>query len=222
MNDHYIPVRLNDDGDRTEALQEAYNIEHIPTLLLVQPDGNEIDRIVDLANYRNRFLDFLKNALEGKNTVVEIRRSHEKNPDAVELQYRLFKKYVRRGDLEGMMSIGKKILRQESSAMNIPDTSGKRQRGLFEETEHAIRTTLNRSSKADMLRYFSDFPDIRFSEKAYRFIARAYADSGESEEANAFFKRAIRDYPRSSQLQDIFVQYRRNTSDAGKESHEKK
>ena len=133
----------------------------------------------------------------------------------MEIAYKLFKKYVQRGDLEGIVSVGKKILIRPdlSKKMRITDNFRKGRETVYEDTRYSIRTTLNRSRKADMLKYFYEFPDVRFSERAYRLVARTYVGGTASREADTFFDRALRMYPESSKLKKLFLEYRNHTKD---------
>lgn len=65
-------VALKLDAEKEKALSVRYKIEAYPTLLLLKPDGTEIDRIV---GYRpaNKFIEELTAGLAGKNSSARAR-----------------------------------------------------------------------------------------------------------------------------------------------------
>ena len=214
VNDYYIPLRLVESEPNTQYLIRDYNISHIPSMLLLEADGVEIDRIIDLPGKRDQYLQFLINSRSGIDTYGKLLAVYEKNPDNIDGAFKLFKKNVQRGNLEEIIAVGKKILERESA-------SEKSQEQIFKQTRYFIRTILNRSGKEPFLKYFNDFPDIRFSKGGYKLLARyyakggyaegGYAEGGETEQAKLFFARAFRDYPENIDIKKYFLEYCINT-----------
>ncbi len=204
VNDYYIPLRLVESEPNTRDLIKFYHISHIPSMLLLKADGIEIDRIIDLPGGRDQYLQFLINSRRDIDTYGKLLAVYENDPDNLNSAFKLFKKNVQRGNLEEIITVGKKILEKESSAE-------KKQGQIFKETRYFIRTILNRSGKEPLLKYFIDFPDIRFSKGAYKLLARIYAKGGETDRAKHFFARAFRDYPENIDIKKYFMEYCENT-----------
>jgi len=216
---HTISLRFDGHEDVVESLKATYHVKHVPTLLLLNPDGSEIDRIIDLAGYREQFLNFLKGAYAGKNTYPGLLAAYKKNPDDIRVLYRLFKKNVQRGDLQGIMSLGRKILDRpnRSKNMHVEQPMHQGRRTIYEDTRYHIRTTLHRSGKLDILKFMNDFPEVKFSERAYRFVARAYSNQTEWKGAEAFFDNALRHFPESALLKKYFLDYEEHLKNMKKE-----
>lgn len=209
VNDYYIPLRLIESEPNTQDLIRDYNISHIPSMLLLGADGVEIDRIIDLPGKRDQYLQFLINSRSGIDTYGKLLAVYEKNPDNIDGAFKLFKKNVQRGNLEEIIAVGKKILETESA-------SEKSQEQIFKQTRYFIRTILNRSGKEPFLKYFNDFPGIRFSKGGYKLLARnyakgGYAEGGETDQAKHFFARAFKDYPENIDIKKYFLEYCINT-----------
>ena len=219
MKKHTISLRFDDHDDVVESLKVSYYVKHVPTLLLLNPDGFEIDRIIDLACYRGQFLQFLKDAYEGKNTYRGVWAAHKKDPHNIQVSYKLFKKHVQRGDLQGIMSLGRKILDRPNDSKRMPAEQPMRKgrETIYEDTRYHIRTTLHRSSKEDILEHINDFPEVKFSERAYRFVARNYSKRTQWKGADTFFDNALRHYPESTLLKKYFLDYEEHLKNMKKE-----
>ena len=199
--------------NRTDAgfgsLSQAYAVEYIPTLLLLKPDGTEVDRIIDLPEYGDQYLEFLDKAFRGKETPEALRNALEADPGNLRIAFNLFKKHIQRGDLEGMVLSGRHILDREKTSLELIDgaEAAQEEADIFLTTRYHIQTILNRAGREALLRYFHRFPDVKFSERAYRFLARHYASGPASQEAVAFFRRAFQDYPDQNILKKRYLEY---------------
>ncbi|KPK88774.1 hypothetical protein AMJ80_10640, partial [bacterium SM23_31] len=193
----------------TRKLTEYYTIKHIPTLLIVKSDGTEIDRIINISGDKEYFLQFIKETGNGIGAFAKLRAAHEKDPADLEITYKLFKKYIQRGELEGVVRTGKKILERADSAktIKIVKSESSSHTNIYDDTQYSIRTILNRSGRADLLKYFHEFPGIKFSLSVYKFLAGIYSTGPQSEKAGLFFERAMNDYPGSFELGKQFVDY---------------
>lgn len=136
--------------------------------------------------------------------------AYVKDPDNIELSYRLFKKYIQRGDFKGIMSIGRKILDRPDLSKDraVSDNSSKDQVTIYDDTRRHIRVTIHRSSRENILKTVPEFPEVKFSERVYKFVARTYISELESKEAERFFEDALTHYPGSSQLKTLYLEWR--------------
>lgn len=190
-------------------LQNSYNIKHIPSLLIITPYGTEIDRIIDISNYKKQYTEFLKNAFEWKNTYTDLTEAFEKDSNNVELAYKLFMKNMERGEIEQIVKTGKKIFELENKINE--DQLTKIEKTIFKDTRYYIKTSLYRFGKEAILRYFSEFPNVKFSKNIYRFLAFTYSKREQSENADNFFVKALKDFPDEYDFKKYFLQYCMNT-----------
>ncbi|MFC1561955.1 hypothetical protein ACFL6I_27760 [candidate division KSB1 bacterium] len=209
IQDHFVPFRFVAGERRAKAFIDSYDIEHIPTMLLVRPDGSEIDRIINVPGDRAQFSYFLRNTIDGTGSFQALLEIYERDPDDIEYAYALLKRYIQRGDLDQTATLARKILDSGEFAKNLmvdaPASAGRK--SIYDDTRYLIRTNLNRAGQSYLFRYVNEFPEIRFSESVYMLIARNYAVGIASGETDDFFKRAFRDYPDSIPLKKIFTDY---------------
>ena len=184
---------------------DSYQIEHIPTLLIIQVDGSEVDRIVDLPGDKDRYRQLLTLVYQGEGTYRQLLGAHDDDPRDVQTAYRLFTKHVYRGDLEGVVSVGRRILDLRNGL--TPEPMNPVDDDLIHTVHYTIRTTLYRAGREAVLQYFDLFPEVTFAKSVYRYLARHYAAGHDSDKADAFFERASRDCPNDEKLKTYHSAY---------------
>jgi tetratricopeptide (TPR) repeat protein len=151
-------------------------------------------------------MDFLQESSDGVGSLVKLRAEREKNPNDLLIEYKLFRKYIERGDVDGVVSSGKRIILRAEEAKSIKNKIGGRN-NILDDTKFSIRTVLNRSGRAEMLKYFDDFPGIKFSLSAHKLLADIYSLGPVTDRTGRFFDRAIENYPVNVELKIRFVDY---------------
>jgi len=68
-------------GLRLDKLEKGYNIVSRPTAVIINPDGTEIERVIDLQNFSGaQFMQTIKDYLAGKNTVQALGKEFWSDP----------------------------------------------------------------------------------------------------------------------------------------------
>jgi len=99
INEHYISTRINGGKDPGKEYKKKFNIRGYPTVLLLNPDGTEIDRIFGWDGKKQKYFQTLVDYTNGKNTIRDILSQLEKKPDDIDLNYRMAKKRAGRDEL---------------------------------------------------------------------------------------------------------------------------
>ena len=108
LGEKTVPLKL--DAEKELDLAKRYKIEAYPTLLLLKPDGTEVERLVGFRE-APKFIEEFTAALAGKNTLVRAQEAvaaaggGESVPshDAVKARYDLGQTLAQRGDAEGAL-----------------------------------------------------------------------------------------------------------------------
>lgn len=95
-------------GEGTE-LAERYKIKGYPTIVFVDPDGEEIDRIVGYLKPQE-FLQAIKDFNSGVNTLGNLKGKLDVNPDDSEANYLMGKKLFGYGDADRSKQYFEKVL----------------------------------------------------------------------------------------------------------------
>jgi thioredoxin-related protein len=108
-NTGQINWKIDAEKGEGKELAERYNIKGYPTIVFVDPDGNEIDRIVGFFKPAE-FLRIMKDYNSGINTYGYLKNKLEINPDDAEANYLMGKKLLEYGDADRSKQYFEKVL----------------------------------------------------------------------------------------------------------------
>jgi tetratricopeptide (TPR) repeat protein len=92
-----ILMHMNTDEAATKPLAKKYHLGGIPTVVVIDPQGLEVDRIIGYDDDRSAWLKTLLAYLYGIDTVQDLQARFETKPDVV-MAHDLAQKYLDRGD----------------------------------------------------------------------------------------------------------------------------
>jgi thiol-disulfide isomerase/thioredoxin len=108
LGEKTVPLKI--DAEKEQDLAKRYKIEAYPTLLLLKPDGTEVDRLVGFRE-APKFLEEFTAALAGKNSLARAQAAvvaagggdSVPSRDAVQARYNLGQTLAQRGDAEAAL-----------------------------------------------------------------------------------------------------------------------
>ena len=92
-----LTIQVDGDTEEGEVVTERYGTTGFPTVLILAPDGEEVDRILGFA-YLDLFTDSLQELLNGGG-IYDLRAQLETEPDNVEVMLALGLRYAERGEI---------------------------------------------------------------------------------------------------------------------------
>ncbi|MFQ5585071.1 MAG: thioredoxin family protein, partial [Calditrichia bacterium] len=96
INSNFVSLKIDGEKGEGPQLMKKFNIPGYPTLILFDPQGNEIDRVVGFGGDKDEYVQTLKDYLQGKNTLNDYLARLKKDPGNVELNFTLAEKYLYR------------------------------------------------------------------------------------------------------------------------------
>ncbi len=99
---------MHADSVEGKALIEHYKISGFPTILIVNSDSVEIDRIIGYLP-PEEFLNELQRIQRGENTIADFIKRTTQNPDDFDLWKLLAGKYEARGDLQSALEVWESV-----------------------------------------------------------------------------------------------------------------
>jgi tetratricopeptide (TPR) repeat protein len=99
---------LHADSTEGKELVEYYKISGLPTIIIVDKDSIEIDRIIGYLPPEN-FLDELQRIQRGENTIADLINRTANNPEDFGLGMTLASKYEDRGDLKSALEVWESV-----------------------------------------------------------------------------------------------------------------
>ncbi len=95
FNEKFINFRITPVDEGWKKIRELFEIRGTPTVILVKPDGEELDRINGFDG-ADKFMATVEEYLAGENLLSTFLAQVEENPDDVEANFNLGKKYSSR------------------------------------------------------------------------------------------------------------------------------
>lgn len=92
-----ILFHMNIDEAATKPISKQYHVGGIPTVVVIAPQGQEVDRIIGYDDHRSAWLKTLLASLYGIDTIQDFQERYEAKPD-LDMAHELAQKYLDRGD----------------------------------------------------------------------------------------------------------------------------
>ena len=92
VEDNFIPVHAVRGQELGDALYKKFAIRATPTVLIIDPDESEIDRIVGFGD-AEVFAGNIKKVVKGTDTFASLLERHSENPDDILVTFKLARKY---------------------------------------------------------------------------------------------------------------------------------
>lgn len=192
---------------------------------MADSEGSEIDRTVGYRNNPDNYKEKLEKILRGEDTYITIKAEYEKNPENIGTIFKYIFKIQYMGKRAEVKELYNKIIENKEKAKITKITLPYGNYGKVNAYEYAkysnaggIYIGMNRRP-IGLLEYIEEFPDGKFTERAYRSLANWFAYEGE-EESDTFFKKALAKYPESLTIKRWFLENsfrsERNTDKAEK------
>lgn len=186
-----VNIRVDAEAGDGPQVVERFHVVGYPTVLLVRPDGVEVDRIFGFLGPAD-FAQTVQSYVNGEGTIESLRRQVAQDPDNLELVFELGSRSAIRGDDAEATALLEQVI--EADADNA--------RGLRSQAHHILGKYLFLRGASDYdaaLEHFqvilNRFPDAPEAQDALFQTAIAYARQGNEAAANAVIEAAIAQAP---------------------------
>lgn len=186
-----VLVKINAELD--SATTKAYNVSGYPTLVLVDKDGNEIDRIVGYLP-ADEFVQKVDDYQNGVGTLEDLLGQAEGASDR-ELFLEIADKYKYRGAPDDAKIWFEKVIAEGDPADSL---SGESRMSLADMLRRAKDYAGARDAFAKIAK---DFKGTSFAEGADIWTAIVYRQEGDTAKAIAAFEKFIEVYPQSEDIE---------------------
>lgn len=190
MAGNYVWLKLNAETDEDGIrLQERFAVTGYPTLLLLDEQGEEIDRI-DGYVPADRFKETVEHALQNPESLGRLRQKTEKQPQDISSRYELAKKYLERKDYKNAGAQFRRVL----------ELDPREQQGKIEMSRFYLALVLASQEEYDDALAQLDELEDRFPQgdrlaEAAVLRGQIYYYSGEPDKARDVFQTYLKNYP---------------------------
>lgn len=189
------------DGEKGEGpeLMKKFGVDGYPTVILLNKEGKEIDRIVGFGGDRDEYLQQVRNYLAGKETLADFLNRFEANPQDVKLAFEIGRKYNLRNDEPTAATYFTKAKALDPSNAN----------GFHEEIEYRLSSYALKEGNIEKIRSFiaglSD--DSRYLSRSYNSLLRYYRSQDQQNKVLETYEAAIQHMPESSSMMNGYAWY---------------
>ena len=187
MEGKFISLRITVSQDAYKQLQADYNVRGTPTVLFLKPDGDEIDRLVGFGGDKDKYFQTVQDYATGKNTLSSLLDKYNANPDELELNYTLAKKYVDRFEMDKAPPYFIKLLE-----LDPQDAQGYKIEATYYLALNEIRYNNN---PEPIKKFIASSKEKKYLAEAYPHLAVYYVRSKENDKALETYTEAMQKFP---------------------------
>jgi len=193
---YFVPFKIDAEKGDGIALAKKHGVRAFPTILVVSPDGEEIDRIVGYTP-PDKFLQSLADFREGKNTLVSVKALLRDKPNDPETHYIAAQKYLSRFDGASAEEHFRRVLELDPN-----NTLGHADEARFQTALLHLQT----AGKPDQLiAYAGATPSPKQATEALRVLSRYYLRQKDADSAMTWFGRFMEREPSDAQEMNNFA-----------------
>ena len=137
-NAKYVNLRITVSDEDYSDWSNKFNTPGTPTVVFLNTEGEEIDRFVGFGGEdagKDEVFQMLKDFSEGVNTLSAVIAELEQNPEDVDINYKMAKKYFRRYEIPEAIPYFEKVLE-----LDPDDTRGYKEEATFRVALQQART----------------------------------------------------------------------------------
>jgi len=196
-NANQINYKIDAEKGEGVAFREKYKVEGYPTILFLDANGNEIDRIVGyspVAQFKVYMIDYSK----GVNTFKDLTAKLEKDPNDLEANYKMGEKMMFNDKLDEARKLFKKVI----------DNDSENKSGRKDDAEYMLADISEKDVIITNLENFiNNNPESNVLKDAYTEIGNAYQNNGDNKGAEKWFKIALEKFPGDQAVKISYSRY---------------
>lgn len=179
------------EAKKDTLIRDRYKIAGYPTVILMNSSGEEIDRIYGYVP-ADTFVSIIQDYMAGINTLEDLKKKFETNPQDVELTFRLADKYESRKEYDQANSYYNKVME-----IDPDDQKGKSDDALFSIASLEMRRK-DYPKAVDAFKYFlQKFPKSEMAPDAEEYIPYCFAKFGDTIQAIDLYEKFLTQHPDS-------------------------
>ncbi len=204
MSDRYVWLKLNAETDEEgRRLQERFNITGYPGLLLLNGEGQEMERISGFVP-ADAFRERVAAAAGGPGSFVSLLRTAGQQPESVDLQYRLAEKYIERGEFPAAIERLRQVV-----ALDPDNNSGKADLSYYYLALSLASQGNEELALLELDSLESSFPGSDYIADSTFLRGQIYYHSGNRAQAEEVLAAYVQDFPEHahvSKARDILAE----------------
>lgn len=193
-------VFFKTNAEKDTALAERFKVNGYPTVILANPSGEEIDRVVGYANAPD-FMQKIKDYLKGEGTLSDLENKLTKDTTDIELWFKVGDKYQERRRFEEALINYNKVI-----SLDPQDSTQKASEALFN-MGLIYRKQKDYPKAIDKFQEISKrYPKSELSLDAEELISDAYVKMGDTTRAISLYRNILKEHPDLEQSEKDYLE----------------
>lgn len=188
LKNKIIFTKLN--AETEAGLTSKYKISDLPTLILLNSKGEEIDRVVGYLPSKE-LVNKVNNYLGGKETLADFQNKVKKDSLNVNINFKLAVKYQERSRWSEAEQFYRKVIK-----LDPPNSSVKSDSSLFNLSIMYIKKSDFEAALENLDQLKREFPKSSLVISAELYRAFCYAKKGDKSKAIALYESFLKQYPK--------------------------
>ena len=179
---NFINLKINTDTDEGFQLFKKFHGVSLPTILFLNPDGNEIDRLIGYHD-ANTYLGKINDVVKGVNTLDYFLQIYNQYSDSSLISLNIGNKYLERNLIDDAKPFFYNVL------------NGKNKK-YYQEAEYRLAYLEYENNNFEpLLTFIDNNPNSDFTYTGIRTVIRYYRGSADTTEEVAYYKKLINFFP---------------------------
>jgi len=201
LKDKIILTKLN--AETEINLASKYKVSDFPTLILLDPKGKEIDRVVGYLPSKE-LVNRVNNYLRGKETLTDFQNRLKKDSLNVNINFKLAVKYQERSRWNEAEQFYRKVME-----LDPRNSRSKSDSSLFNLAILYIKKTAFDKALENLDQLKREFPKSSLVMSAELYRAFCYAKKGDTNKAIALYESFMKQYPKYPQAASVSEEIKR-------------
>jgi tetratricopeptide (TPR) repeat protein len=203
LTSHFVLYRADRTQKQGEETFNKFSIRATPTVMILDPDGSEVDWHVGYGPPAEKFNDKIDKSYKGIETFKYYAGLYAKNPKDVSAVFGLAKKYDSRYNQEKAIALYKEAIALDPDGKGGTTDYGKIKVPNTQYAEYQIGSLSLFGIKVDpepMKTFIKKYKSGEMVKSGYQRLAMYYSRGGSKEEAAKFFDDAVANSPNDPQI----------------------
>lgn len=178
-NENQINWKIDAEKGEGPELAKKYNVSGYPTILFVDYLGTEVDRIVGYFP-AGTFLKYMKEIVDGSNSMITLKRKLVENPDDVEANFKFAEKVLNYGNSEEAKTYFRKVIELDKD----------NQSGFTDDAE--LYNAMFTGKSQEIEKWIQKYPNSNMLKSAYSMVAEtAFMENNDYSKARKYYDLAF-------------------------------